>query len=94
MSVLEALAHSTAVMLSPDCHFPDAERAGAGVTVAKDAVAMARAIDELTRDRERLCAMGAAGRRLALRDYSWEVIIDRLEDLYVRTSSWPRSGNG
>jgi glycosyltransferase involved in cell wall biosynthesis len=85
MSVLEALAHATAVMLSPDCHFPDAERAGAGVTVPKETPAMAHAIAELTRDRERLRAMGEAGRRLALHDYSWDVVIDRLEDLYRRT---------
>jgi glycosyltransferase involved in cell wall biosynthesis len=93
MSVLEALAHSTAVMLSPDCHFPDAERAGAGVSVPKDPAIMARAIADLTRDPARLRAMGAAGRRLALQEYSWDVVIDRLQELYLRTLDARRSAS-
>ena len=34
MAVLEALANSTAVLLSPGCHFPEVERAGAGRVVS------------------------------------------------------------
>jgi len=85
MATLEALAHSTAVMLSPECNFPEAERAGAGVTAAKNVAAMTRALEELTGDRKRLREMGEAGRRLAVRDYSWDVITDRLIDLYQRS---------
>jgi glycosyltransferase involved in cell wall biosynthesis len=85
MATLEALAHSTAVMLSPQCNFPEAEAAGAGVTVARNVRAMASAMEELVGDRARLRAMGEAGRRLAVRDYSWDVITDRFIDLYQRS---------
>jgi len=36
IAVLEALANSTAVLLSPACHFPEVEKVGAGCVVAPD----------------------------------------------------------
>jgi len=91
MSVLEALAHSTAVMVSPQCNFPEAGAEGAGITVAKDAAAMADALRRLAGDRDRLRRMGAAGRELAIRRYSWDVVTDRLIDLYERSRGAARS---
>ncbi len=84
MSMLEAMAHGTAVMLSPECNFPEAERSAAGVVVPRNADAMADALDELLREPERLRAMGARGRALMLRDYSWEVVAGRLAGVYAR----------
>ena len=82
MAVLEALAHGTAVMLSPQCNFREAERAGAGVTVARDPELMAAAMESLLADPARLRAMGEAGRSLMRREYSWDVVTDRLLDVY------------
>jgi glycosyltransferase involved in cell wall biosynthesis len=90
-AMLEALAHGTAVMLSPGCNFPDAEAAGAGVTVPKDAAAMAEALTRLLADRDRLRLMGRAGRRLVEARYSWDVVIERLLDVYERAASTSRS---
>jgi glycosyltransferase involved in cell wall biosynthesis len=84
MATLEALAHRTAVMLSPQCNFPDAERAGAGVTVEKNVDAMSEAMSRLLGDRARLKTMGEAGRSLVEREYSWDVVTDRLIDVYER----------
>jgi glycosyltransferase involved in cell wall biosynthesis len=82
MAVLEALAHGTAVMLSPQCNFREAERAGAGVTVARDPELMAASMESLLADPARLRAMGEAGRSLMRREYSWDVVTDRLLDVY------------
>src|SRR5581483_10384580 len=41
MAILEALANATAVVLSPGCHFPEAEAAGAGVIAPRDEEAIA-----------------------------------------------------
>jgi len=84
IAVLEALAHSTAVMLSPGCNMPELERAGAGVIVPKDCLAMTRALEDLVRDRDRLRTMGQAGRDIAVRDYSWDTVTNRLIELYAR----------
>ena len=93
LALLEALAHRTAVMISPGCNFPDAEAAGAGVTVAKDATAMTAALRTLLADRDALRRMGDAGRALVARAYSWDAITATLADVYaegVRRTSSPR----
>jgi len=81
-AVLEALASSTAVMLSPACNFPEVESANAGVIVEPEAEQMAAAMRRLLADRGSLRAMGEAGRRLAAEHYSWDVLTDRLIGLY------------
>ena len=44
LAVLEALASSTAVVLSPGCHFPEVKAAGAGEIVAAEPEALAAAL--------------------------------------------------
>jgi glycosyltransferase involved in cell wall biosynthesis len=81
-AVLEALAASTAVMLSPACNFPEVAGGGAGAIVETDSAAMADAMRALLANPARLRAMGEAGRRLVAAHYSWDVITDRLIDVY------------
>jgi glycosyltransferase involved in cell wall biosynthesis len=82
MAVLEALASACAVLLSPGCHFPQVERAGAGRVVAPTPEALTAALAELLADPGRLRAMGARGRELVASDYTWEAIVRRVEDVY------------
>jgi glycosyltransferase involved in cell wall biosynthesis len=82
MAVLEALASATAVLLSPGCHFPEAAAAGAGQVVPPDATSLANALRELLADPARLRTMGERGRALVARDYSWDTVVSRLEDVY------------
>ena len=91
MSMLEAMAYGVPVMLSPECNFPDAERAGAGVIVPQDVDAMAAAMDELLRDPGRLRMMGEKGRELMLRCYSWDVVARRLAEIYARATKNTKS---
>ncbi|HEX9368795.1 MAG TPA: glycosyltransferase, partial [Vicinamibacterales bacterium] len=83
-AVLEALASSTAVMLSPACNFPEVEPAHAGVIVEADAGRMASVMRELLDRPAALRAMGEAGRRFVGAHYSWDVITDRLAELYAQ----------
>ena len=82
IAVLEALASSTAVMLSPACNFPEVEHARAGLIVDADVHSMAAAMRILLANRDGLREMGEAGRRLAADQYSWDVITDRLLEAY------------
>jgi glycosyltransferase involved in cell wall biosynthesis len=82
MAVLEALAARTAVLLSPGCHFPEVDSAGAGAVVDADPAAMAAALLRLLSDRGKLAEMGEKGRRLVAERYSWEAVTDRLLEVY------------
>jgi glycosyltransferase involved in cell wall biosynthesis len=77
MAVLEALAHSTAVLLSPGCNFPAAEAAQAGRIVERTRKGVAAGLTDLLSDRGRLASMGAAGRRLVEREYTWRSVAER-----------------
>lgn len=82
MAVLEAMAASTAVLLSPGCHFPEAQSAGAGLVTDIDAPSIARQISLLLSDPGRLMAMGKAGRELVAAEYSWPRIAERMHAVY------------
>ena len=83
MAVLEALASSTAVLLSPGCHFPEVEDAGAGRIASTDPTALADALRDMVVDRQMLNRMGAAGLRLVTEHYIWERITDSMLDVYA-----------
>jgi len=82
MGVLEALASSTAVLISPGCHFPEVEAFGAGRIVRPEPDLLASAIAELIGNREQLREMGRKGRILVEQRYSWDGITDLLEEVY------------
>jgi glycosyltransferase involved in cell wall biosynthesis len=83
MAVLEALANSTAVLLSPGCHFPEVEKAGAGRIVHADPDALSQAIGDLLDKPQELKEMGKKGRDFVSRHYSWDTITDQLIEAYI-----------
>ena len=82
MAVLEAMAHGTPVMLSPECGFPSVDQVGAGVTVARDVASIADGLDRLLGDPEGLRRMGIAARREVVEHYSWDRITEQLIEVY------------
>ena len=82
VAVLEALASETAVLLSPECNFPVVETADVGRVVANDAEKIASALIDLLSSPGHLRTMGVRAREFARREYDWEVIVDRLLDVY------------
>ncbi len=87
MAVLEALASGTAVLLSPGCHFPEVEQAGAGRIAGTDRVALADALREMLSDRPKLQGMGRAGKKLVTERYTWEGVTTKLIEAYSEGQS-------
>jgi len=83
MAVLEALANSTAVLISPGCHFAEVEKVGAGCIVQPEPDALAKAITYLLETPEKLKEMGRKGRDLVLNHYSWDNIAEQMIDAYL-----------
>jgi glycosyltransferase involved in cell wall biosynthesis len=83
IAVLEALANSTAVLVSPGCHFPEVEKAGAGCVVQPEPNALCNAMADLLDNPEKLKEMGKKGRDFVSRHYSWDTITDQLIETYA-----------
>lgn len=82
IAILEAMAHGTPVMVSPECGFPSIDRVGAGVTVARDVASIADGLDRLLGDPEGLRKMGIAARQEVVEHYSWDRITEQLIEVY------------
>lgn len=93
MAILEALAASTAVLISPGCHFDEVADAGAGRVVPATVDALADALRSLLTDREQLRVMGERGRALVRARYSWEAIADEFVATYQEGISRFRSAH-
>ena len=83
MAVLEALASSTAVLLSVGCHFPEVEVHGAGKIAEADPQALASALRTLLADPEALKRMGRRGRDLVMARYTWDSVTDEMLNAYA-----------
>ncbi len=92
MAVLEALASATPVLLSPGCHFPEVEAAGAGRISPADPSAMASAMESMLGEPDRLREMGRKGRAFIAQCYSWDRIADQLVEAYREASERGRRG--
>lgn len=82
LATLEALASATAVLLSPGCHFPEVQTAGAGRIVSTDPTAIANTLGELLAQPATLRAMGHIGREFVSTHYGWSTIADQLLVIY------------
>jgi glycosyltransferase involved in cell wall biosynthesis len=82
MAILEALASSTPVLISPECNFNEVESVNAGVVVSNNIEQISSSIIELTNDKDRLKLMGNNGKKFVNRLYNWETISDKLIALY------------
>ncbi|MEM9388427.1 MAG: glycosyltransferase [Pseudomonadota bacterium] len=91
MAILESLASATPVLISPGCHFPAVEEAGAGRIVDADSGALATALREMLSAPERLVAMGRAGQQLVNRSFTWERVAAQTSSLYESILAKARS---
>lgn len=81
VAVLEAMAASKPVIVTPGCNFPEAPAAGAGWMVDPQAPALSELLRGVfvSGDAE-LRQRGLAGRALVERDYTWSAIAQKLID--------------
>jgi glycosyltransferase involved in cell wall biosynthesis len=83
IAALEAMAGGCPVVVTPEVGVAGAVgEAGAGIVVDGDPQKLGAAIAALISDPARRAAMGAAGKSLAARDYSWDGIAAQTERLY------------
>ena len=83
MSVLENLAVGTPVLITPGCNFPEVVEAGAGVCVEPEAGEVTEGLRQLLDlsigERE---TMGARGRDLVAKNYTWDVQARKMLNVY------------
>lgn len=83
MSVLEAMAYSLPVLMTEFCNIPEGFDAGASIRIEPDAISIAKGLDELQSmpagDRIK---MGAKGRELVERRFTWSVISRQMKQVY------------
>ena len=82
MAILEALAHDTAVLISPRCFFPAVAEVGAGRIEEPSVDRLEVALREMLSRPEALATMGRAGRKLVAAQYTWDSITARMLDTY------------
>lgn len=82
VAICEALACGTPVVISPECHFDEAARGGAGVVVPREEAPLSEALARMLGDPEAARAMGRRGRELVFERYTWPAIAERLVGLY------------
>ncbi|MFQ5481241.1 MAG: glycosyltransferase [Nitrospinaceae bacterium] len=82
MAVLEALASGTPVILSPGCHFPEVETAGAGRVTDPAPQPLGETLRELLSRPETLAGMGLRAVKLVRDFYQWDRIADQMLAAY------------
>ena len=82
ISVLEALASATPVLLTEGCHFPQVVPAHAGFVVKRTVEEISRGLKLLLSQPSLRRTMGLAGRMLVERDYCWGRIAGRMAEVY------------
>jgi glycosyltransferase involved in cell wall biosynthesis len=91
-AMIEAMAAGTPLVTTNAGSLPEVVDARAGVLVPPgDASALATAIDDLLDDPERAEALGRAGREHVQRNFSWDAVAARYEELYREALSRSRS---
>jgi glycosyltransferase involved in cell wall biosynthesis len=90
-ALIEAMAASLPVVATRVGGNPEAVEDGVtGLLVPpEDPDALADALQELLSDSERSWAMGEAGRRLAIREFSNDRVVNQIADIYHRLLSTP-----
>lgn len=71
LTILEAMACGTPVVITENCHFPEVAEVGAGHVVPLDAAAVAAALLRVLSDASEAKRMGQAGQNLVRMRYLW-----------------------
>lgn len=89
VAALEAMAARTSVLLTRSCNIPEIEAAGAGILTDPASDIIANDLKRLlSRDERELNAMGDRARELVQKNYSWDSVCERLEEVFL----WMKKG--
>ena len=84
MAALEAMAARLPVLLSPGCHLPAVDAAGAGFVAEASVDAFADKLRLLLTDSNGREKMGEAARRYVTAQHSWQAVAGQMEAVYAR----------
>jgi glycosyltransferase involved in cell wall biosynthesis len=82
VAIAEAMAARSPVVISEECHFPEAQDAGAGFVVQRTVDGVADGLLKVMSDAAKGRAMGEAGRRLIEEKFTWEAVARSLVEMY------------
>jgi glycosyltransferase involved in cell wall biosynthesis len=83
IALLEAMAYGCAIITTSGAHFDEIETNQAGRIVPRTTDAFAVSLIEMLANPESTREMGNNARKLVERDYTWDKIVDRYEELYI-----------
>lgn len=82
MAVLEAWSYGKPVLITPACNLPEGFNAGAAIRLTPDEEGVLRGLRELANlTPPALAAMGAAGRALVERQFTWPQVAQQLHEV-------------
>ena len=87
MAVLEAMACQLPVVITRQCNFPEVAENKAGFVIDPNEKELIIAINNLLKDVLLRKEMGENGRRLILREFTWDKIADKMIKLYQEVLS-------
>lgn len=82
VAIAEAMAARCPAVISEECHFPEAQDAGAGFVVQRTVDGVAEGLLKIMSDPAKGRAMGEAGRRLIEEKFTWEAVARALIKMY------------
>jgi poly(glycerol-phosphate) alpha-glucosyltransferase len=83
MAMLEAAASGLPMLLTPQCNFPELTAAGGAVEALPNAAGCQAGLARLlAMSPSELAAMGARGRRLVHKSYTWAIVAGQMLDVY------------
>jgi len=82
VAIAEAMACRAAVVISPECHLPEAQQAGAGLVVDRDATKLAAALEQILTNEPARRTMGERGRELVEDHFTWTKVAESLITAY------------
>jgi glycosyltransferase involved in cell wall biosynthesis len=83
ISILEAMASATPVLVTPECNFTNLEMESAGWIVERNRQKWVEKISYLFENPSELASAGENAFHLAKNCYTWDAAVDRLEEVYA-----------
>jgi glycosyltransferase involved in cell wall biosynthesis len=82
LAIIEAMACTTPVVISPDCHFPEVQEADAGLIAKLSPPDIAAALASILRDPAAGRRMGRNGRELVTSRFTWPKVASEMVKYY------------
>jgi glycosyltransferase involved in cell wall biosynthesis len=79
---LEAMASGLPVIITRQCHFPEAADAKAGLVIEPEVNQLAAALEKLLNEPTLRQEMGSNGRRLVAEKFTWDKVADQMIKMY------------